>query len=98
MGYVPKFVPCPSFTFSYSFYPTGINGIEALEPLRQRYHAQHYSLHKFYSECSNLEYLTGLMNIPKLSPVRHISSSYFLDQFVARRNHPAYFIMKGHLP
>ena len=62
--------------FSYSFSLTGINDIEALEPLRQRYHAQHYSLRKFYSECSNLEYLTGLMNVPKLGPVRHISSSY----------------------
>ncbi|KAG8992712.1 sla2 Src-like adaptor 2 [Tulasnella sp. JGI-2019a] len=39
---------------------------EALEPLRQRYNAQHYSLRKFYYECSNLKYLTGLINVPKL--------------------------------
>ncbi|KAI0052535.1 cytoskeleton assembly control protein [Auriscalpium vulgare] len=42
------------------------NDLEALEPLRQRYNAQHYSLRKFYYECSNLKYLTGLINVPKL--------------------------------
>ncbi|KAI0001648.1 cytoskeleton assembly control protein [Russula vinacea] len=42
------------------------NDMEALEPLRQRYNAQHYSLRKFYYECSNLKYLTGLINVPKL--------------------------------
>ncbi|KAI0308178.1 ANTH-domain-containing protein [Multifurca ochricompacta] len=42
------------------------NDIEALEPLRQRYNAQHYGLRKFYYECSNLKYLTGLINVPKL--------------------------------
>ncbi|KAI0931689.1 hypothetical protein AcV5_004880 [Taiwanofungus camphoratus] len=42
------------------------NDIEALEPLRQRYSAQHYALRKFYYECSNLKYLTGLINVPKL--------------------------------
>ncbi|EJT99996.1 ANTH-domain-containing protein [Dacryopinax primogenitus] len=40
--------------------------MEALEPLRQRYNAQHYALRKFYYECSNLKYLTGLINVPKL--------------------------------
>jgi hypothetical protein len=40
--------------------------IDALEPLRERYTAQHYSLRKFYYECSNLKYLTGLINVPKL--------------------------------
>ncbi|KAG8954966.1 sla2 Src-like adaptor 2 [Tulasnella sp. 424] len=39
---------------------------DALEPLRQRYNSQHYSLRKFYYECSNLKYLTGLINVPKL--------------------------------
>ncbi|KAH9178746.1 cytoskeleton assembly control protein [Lactarius sanguifluus] len=39
---------------------------EALEILRQRYNAQHYGLRKFYYECSNLKYLTGLINVPKL--------------------------------
>ncbi|KAH9944261.1 cytoskeleton assembly control protein [Epithele typhae] len=42
------------------------NDIEALEPLRTRYNAQHYNLRKFYYECSNLKYLTGLINVPKL--------------------------------
>ncbi|KAH9950879.1 cytoskeleton assembly control protein [Amylocystis lapponica] len=42
------------------------NDAEALEPLRQRYSAQHYALRKFYYECSNLKYLTGLINVPKL--------------------------------
>lgn len=39
---------------------------EALQPLRQRYDAQHYRLVKFYYECSNLRYLTSLITIPKL--------------------------------
>ncbi|KZV98991.1 hypothetical protein EXIGLDRAFT_606377 [Exidia glandulosa HHB12029] len=39
---------------------------EALEPLKQRYNSQHYALRKFYYECSNLKYLTGLINVPKL--------------------------------
>lgn len=39
---------------------------DALEPLRERYNAQHYRLVKFYYECSNLRYLTSLINIPKL--------------------------------
>ncbi|KAH7175952.1 ANTH domain-containing protein [Dactylonectria macrodidyma] len=43
---------------------TGDN--DALEPLRQRYNAQHYRLVKFYYECSNLRYLTSLITIPKL--------------------------------
>jgi hypothetical protein len=43
---------------------TGDN--EALEPLRERYDAQHYRLNKFYYECSNLRYLTSLITIPKL--------------------------------
>lgn len=43
---------------------TGDN--DALEPLRTRYNSQHNSLRKFYFECSNLKYLTGLINVPKL--------------------------------
>ncbi|KAF8973647.1 ANTH domain-containing protein [Flammula alnicola] len=42
------------------------NDQEALEPLRERYISQHYNLRKFYYECSNLKYLTGLINVPKL--------------------------------
>jgi hypothetical protein len=42
---------------------------DALEPLRQRFKTQHYSLRKFYYECSNLRYLTGLINVPKLGQV-----------------------------
>lgn len=37
-----------------------------MEPLRERYDAQHYRLVKFYYECSNLRYLTSLISIPKL--------------------------------
>ncbi|KAJ7293130.1 ANTH domain-containing protein [Mycena rebaudengoi] len=43
------------------------NDADALEPLRQRYSSQHHSLRKFYYECSNLKYLTGLINVPKLA-------------------------------
>ncbi|KIM27928.1 hypothetical protein M408DRAFT_329841 [Serendipita vermifera MAFF 305830] len=42
------------------------NDQEALEPLRSRYNSQHHALRKFYFECSNLKYLTGLINVPKL--------------------------------
>ncbi|TDL28274.1 ANTH-domain-containing protein [Rickenella mellea] len=42
------------------------NDMEALEPLRSRYSSQHHNLRKFYYECSNLKYLTGLINVPKL--------------------------------
>lgn len=49
--------------------------VDALEPLRQRFKTQHYSLRKFYYECSNLRYLTGLINVPKLGQV----SSHILD-------------------
>ena len=48
----------------------GTNDVEALEPLRSRYSQQHYGLRKFYYECSNLKYLTGLINVPKLGQVR----------------------------
>ena len=40
--------------------------VDALEPLRARYDSQHHNLRKFYFECSNLKYLTGLINVPKL--------------------------------
>lgn len=43
---------------------TGDN--DALQPLRERYDAEHYRLVKFYYECSNLRYLTSLITIPKL--------------------------------
>jgi hypothetical protein len=51
----------------------GTNSIDALEPLRERYSSQHYSLRKFYYECSNLKYLTGLINVPKLGQVSWIT-------------------------
>lgn len=50
--------------------------MDALEPLKQRYTSQHYSLRKFYYECSNLKYLTGLINVPKLGQV----SWYFMER------------------
>lgn len=37
-----------------------------MAPLHERYNAQHYNLRRFYYECSNLKYLTGLINVPKL--------------------------------
>lgn len=48
----------------------GTDDTEALEPLRERFSAQHHNLRKFYYECSNLKYLTGLINVPKLGQVR----------------------------
>jgi hypothetical protein len=58
----------------------GTTDLEALEPLRQRYNAQHYSLRKFYYECSNLKYLTGLINVPKLGQVGHLFLSWCYSQ------------------
>lgn len=48
--------------------------MDALEPLKERYDHQHYSLRKFYYECSNLKYLTGLINVPKLPSVSSASA------------------------
>lgn len=45
---------------------SGTGDEDALLPLRERYNAQHYNLRRFYYECSNLKYLTGLINVPKL--------------------------------
>lgn len=56
----------------------GTNVVEALEILRQRYNAQHYGLRKFYYECSNLKYLTGLINVPKLGQVCHVFKIAFI--------------------
>lgn len=63
----------------------GTNDHDALEPLRQRFNAQHYNLRKFYYECSNLKYLTGLINVPKLGQVCHdgsylVPNSYFAQE------------------
>lgn len=52
------------YLFSANRLATGDD--DALEPLRQRYDAQHYRLVKFYYESSNLRYLTSLITIPKL--------------------------------
>ncbi|KAF8329121.1 cytoskeleton assembly control protein [Cantharellus anzutake] len=43
-----------------------LNDMDALDPLRQRFNQQHHNLRKFYYECSNLKYLTSLINVPKL--------------------------------
>lgn len=43
--------------------------MDAMVPLRERYNAQHFNLRRFYYECSNLKYLTGLINVPKLGQV-----------------------------
>jgi len=68
------------FLFLLIYPPSaGTSDIEVLEPLRQRFNAQHYSLRKFYYECSNLKYLTGLINVPKLGQVGHISSSWYFN-------------------
>lgn len=42
---------------------------DVLLSLRERYNAQHFNLRRFYYECSNLKYLTGLINVPKLGQV-----------------------------
>ena len=81
--HVPKFVLW-ALNFENLLTPfcsiAGTNVIEALEMLRQRYNAQHYGLRKFYYECSNLKYLTGLINVPKLGQVCHTSSNLHFSQ------------------
>jgi hypothetical protein len=59
--------------------------MEALEPLRQRFNAQHYSLRKFYYECSN--------------QVGHFSISLclLLELIVVVRNHRILLITRVHL-
>lgn len=52
--------------YSYDPYCLATGAVDALQPLRQRYNAQHYGLLQFYHECSNLRYLTSLINVPKL--------------------------------
>lgn len=52
----------------YSSLLLGTDASDALAPLRQMFNTQHYALLKFYYECSNLKYLTSLINVPKLSP------------------------------
>lgn len=56
----------------------GTNDMDALEPLRERFASQHYSLRKFYYECSNLKYLTGLINVPKLGQVGVFLRTYII--------------------
>ena len=71
-GNVPKLVECCYCnidTYNHLLHLPGTNDQEVLEPLRERYIAQHYNLRKFYYECSNLKYLTGLINVPKLGHV-----------------------------
>lgn len=72
--------------------------MEALEPLRQRFNAQHYSLRKFYYECSNLKYLTGLINVPKLGQVGYFSVSLclLLELIIVVRNHRILLITRVH--
>ena len=43
---------------------------EAIEHLTQRYNAQHSRLFEFYADCSSIKYLTTLINLPKLPPMR----------------------------
>lgn len=79
--HVQKFVPWTlNLANVLTSFPSiaATNGIDALEILRQRYNAQHYGLRKFYYECSNLKYLTGLINVPKLGQVGLASSKLHL--------------------
>jgi hypothetical protein len=52
-----------------SSWSIGTDSPDVLVPLRDRYTAQHFNLRRFYYECSNLKYLTGLINVPKLGQV-----------------------------
>lgn len=41
--------------------------LDALEPLRGRYAAQHHVLRRFYFDAAGLKYLTSLINVPRLN-------------------------------
>ncbi|EEB05154.2 huntingtin-interacting protein [Schizosaccharomyces japonicus yFS275] len=43
-----------------------VDDASTIEPLKQRYKAQHHRLRQFYFDCSNLRYLTSLISIPRL--------------------------------
>lgn len=43
-----------------------IGSVEMLGPLREKFNRGHYALLNFYYECSNLQYLTSLITVPKL--------------------------------
>ena len=68
-----RLIPDSSNSLSDGF-TKGANDHDALEPLRGRYSSQHYNLRKFYYECSNLKYLTGLINVPKLAQVHTVAN------------------------
>lgn len=71
------------FWFTISPQCSGTNDVDVLEPLKERYSGQHYSLRKFYYECSNLKYLTGLINVPKLGHVGTYDDNLSLNTHVA---------------
>jgi flagellar biosynthesis GTPase FlhF len=43
-----------------------IGSVQVLGPLREAFNRGHYSLRKFYEDCSNLKFLTTLVSVPKL--------------------------------
>ncbi|KAJ3219771.1 sla2 Src-like adaptor 2 [Dinochytrium kinnereticum] len=43
-----------------------IGSVEVLAPLRERFNQCHYALLKFYTECSGINYLVSLVDIPRL--------------------------------
>ncbi|ELU37259.1 cytoskeleton assembly control protein [Rhizoctonia solani AG-1 IA] len=63
---ISSLVPLVKESYGIYRFVTRTDVGDALEPLRTRYNQQHYNLRKFYYECSNLKYLTGLINVPKL--------------------------------
>ncbi|KAK6910437.1 hypothetical protein I203_104469 [Kwoniella mangroviensis CBS 8507] len=63
---ISALVPLVKESFGIYKFITRTDAMDALLPLRERYNAQHYNLRRFYYECSNLKYLTGLINVPKL--------------------------------
>jgi len=65
----PCYLLLPQCVVIFMHFLPGTNDQDVLEPLRERYISQHYNLRKFYYECSNLKYLTGLINVPKLGHV-----------------------------
>jgi hypothetical protein len=74
----------PYFESSWS---VGTDSPDVLVPLRDRYTAQHFNLRRFYYECSNLKYLTGLINVPKLGQVSLMPKE---EEIADGRNHPTW--------
>jgi len=84
------------YNYANLFPLLGTNDADVLEPLKERYVSQHYALRKFYYECSNLKYLTSLINVPKLGHVCILNIFNTSPPYSRPRNHQICWILVMH--